>query len=552
MSTIWHYSLLAMWLSLGSAVAAGVNTSKHNLSATGRGRFTASVAAGGAGSEICLFCHTPHTAGKRALWNREDSGVTYTPYQSSTAKARVGQPTGASKLCLSCHDGTVALGRVRNRASPLPLKSARPTMPVGPNNLGTDLSDDHPISFRYDQSLVAANGHLNHPSGSTHIRLDGSGELQCTSCHDPHNDQNEKFLVMNNRGTALCTSCHNIPGWRQSSHSLSSKTWNGNTPDPWPHTADASVAANGCENCHDPHGAEGRQRLLNYAAEEENCFACHNGNVASGNVQAEFSKTSVHPVINTTGVHDPMEKTLLSSGAGRHVECQDCHNPHATSAGGAAPGTVSGALAGVRGINLNGADVSQITHEYELCFRCHSDGAKGPSRVSRQYPQLNTRLEFQTSGGTNSYHPVLGLGRNPNVPSLKAPWTTASLISCSDCHNSDSGPKNGGTGPNGPHGSIYPPLLERPLNLLDGAANAANSALCFKCHNFVNTTWTQHVRHMGMTSCMTCHDPHGSPNAHLINFNPSIVTGARSYRSLGLNRASCVLSCHGKEHNETY
>lgn len=93
-------------------------------------------------------------------------------------------------------------------------------------------------------------------------------------------------------------------------------------------------------------------------------------------------------------------------------------------------------------------------------------------------------------------------GRNPNVPSLKPPLTTASMITCGDCHNSDNAAANGGAGTNGPHG--YAPLLERALNLADTGSNTGNSALCFKCHNFVNTAWSGHVQHIGMTSCMTC------------------------------------------------
>ena len=102
--------------------------------------------------------------------------------------------------------------------------------------------------------------------------------------------------------------------------------------------------------------------------------------------------------------------------------------------------------------------------------------------MRRQYVQTNTRLEF--SAANQSHHAVVGAGRNPNVPSLISPYTASSVISCTDCHNSNSGPRAGGTGPNGPHGSVYTPLLERQLLLTDDSAESAtNYALCYKCHS---------------------------------------------------------------------
>ena len=94
---------------------------KHNLSVSGPGSLRASTEA-----DICIFCHAPHnTTGVGPLWNHALSAATYTPYSSSTLKATVGQPTGASKLCLSCHDGTVALGMVASRSTPIPMQIRR-------------------------------------------------------------------------------------------------------------------------------------------------------------------------------------------------------------------------------------------------------------------------------------------------------------------------------------------------------------------------------------------------------------------------------------------
>lgn len=131
-----------------------------------------------------------------------------------------------------------------------------------------------------------------------------------------------------------------------------------------------------------------RQRLLNYADKEADCYPCHNGNVAARNVEAEFSKPSIHPVMKSTGLHDPMEANSLPAGS-RHVECQDCHNPHASTATtGKTPGGVSGALNGVRGVNSAGANIPQVTFEYELCFRCHAETATGPAHVDRPVPAV--------------------------------------------------------------------------------------------------------------------------------------------------------------------
>src|SRR4051794_3929392 len=149
--------LIVALISLSAPIhaAESILTSKHDLSVTSPNSIKAVTE-----SEVCIFCHTPHQAGETPLWNHTLSAATYTPYSSSTTKASIGQPTGASKLCLSCHDGTVALGMINSRSSALQMQSGVTTLPTGHSNLGTDLSDDHPISFTYDGPLTSANGQL--------------------------------------------------------------------------------------------------------------------------------------------------------------------------------------------------------------------------------------------------------------------------------------------------------------------------------------------------------------------------------------------------------
>ena len=550
-STILSFSVL-----LSVARAGSIVTTKHNLSVNGTGTYKAVTE-----SQICIFCHTPHNSSRVApLWNRASSGQTYVPYTSSTAKAHPGQPTGDSKLCLSCHDGTIALGMVLSRPAGIQMQGGVTVLPSGTTVLGTDLSNDHPISFTYDSALATANGQLNSPATLTGaIHLDANSQLQCTTCHDAHDNQIGKFLVMNNMASALCITCHNKTYWSTTLHNTSTKTWNGLGTNPWPHTANTTVQANACENCHRPHAAGNKPRLMNFAGEETNCYTCHNGNVAAKNIQAEFSKASVHPVAATTGVHDPTEDPVNSP---RHVECEDCHNPHASKAQSALAPTASGDLAGVRGISSTGNVVNSIANQFELCFRCHGDSTnRGPARVARQFVQTNTRLEFQSSNA--SYHPVLAAGKNPSGPSLIAPWTTASMMYCTDCHNNNQGPGAGGTGPNGPHGSSYTPLLERQLVLTDNQTESATIyALCYKCHSrtvvLSSASFKLHSKHVSdvRTACTTCHDPHGvTSTTHLMNFNTAYVTKSTkrnagpTFTDNGSGHGTCTLTCHGEDHS---
>ena len=532
---------------------ASVLTTKHNLSSGGPGSIKASSE-----QQVCIFCHTPHSSVPMSpLWNRSTPGSNYTPYDSSSVISSPGQPTGASLLCLSCHDGTIAIGDILSQPDPIAM-SGNSTIPPGNTRLGTDLSDDHPISFVFNNNLATQRGELVNPSTLNGVvKLDNTGQLQCTSCHNAHDDTNGKFLVMPNTASALCKTCHQKQFWDSTSHSTSNKTWNGQAPDPWATTTENTVASNACENCHTPHNAEGKERILKSSTEEGNCFTCHNGHVAAENIENEFNKFSRHPIMDTTGTHQPNESVLVNS---RHVECIDCHNPHAARS--------SNPLEGVKGISQQGSSVSQVSGTHELCYRCHGDSSNKPAqRTNRQFNENNVRNEFNT--GQASYHPVAGSGRNGFVPSLIAPLNTNSRISCLDCHNN-----NDTNGPNGPHGSIYEPLLERQYVTQDSTSeSSSNYALCYKCHDrssiLSNESFPRHSFHInggggmggmgGMnnlrTPCNVCHDPHGSQQPKLINFDRNVVSPNSSGRlehysnSSGAGSGGCYLSCHGRNHN---
>lgn len=163
--------------------------------------------------ELCIVCHTPHNADVAVtdapLWNHETTDAAFSLYSSSTLDATVGQPDGSSKLCLSCHDGTVAVDNFGGTTTGTEFIS-------GDNLMGTDLNDDHPVSFVYDPTLATDDGGLFDPT-ITNSGLGGtidedmlfSGKVQCATCHDVHNGSGAPhLLVKSNAASDLCLTCH--------------------------------------------------------------------------------------------------------------------------------------------------------------------------------------------------------------------------------------------------------------------------------------------------------------------------------------------------------
>ncbi|MFA7237563.1 MAG: cytochrome c3 family protein [Phycisphaeraceae bacterium] len=516
-------------------LANSIGNSPHNLSAGGPGAIHAATE-----QQICIFCHTPHNASlTRPLWNRNIPLNAYQIYTSRSLQALPGQPTGSSKLCLSCHDGTIALGSVLSRDQPIFMVGGITTLPPGKSNLGTDLSDDHPISFRYDSALASRNTKIKDPALlPPAVHLDYNSELQCTSCHDAHNNQYGKFLVMDNSQSQLCNSCHQ----------------QGTTNIP-PHDQ--------CASCHQQHSAPSGPFLLAGVTVRDTCLQCHGG--TSGGTAPNLA-----PDMAKTDVHDTQSDVNLPNPIPNNVACSDCHEPHTMTFAPASAPIVRGNFGKQTGVNAAGAPLTVVQYEYEVCFKCHGDSAAVQPFINRKIVQANTRLEF--SSAAVSFHPVEAAGKNPNVPSLKPGFNASSIIYCSDCHSSDTGTHAGGSSPNGPHGSNQSPLLIARYDTTDQSSeSSAAYALCYRCHNrnsiLNDQSFKEHKKHIveERTPCSACHDAHGiasgqgttANNARLINFDTNIVSptsgGVLQYQSLGVFRGTCTLKCHGEDHNnESY
>ncbi len=512
-----------------------INT-PHNLSTSGPDVIRATTE-----EQVCIFCHSPHnSAPVQPLWNRQAPISAYIPYTSSALDSNPGQPTGTSKLCLSCHDGTIALGNVISRDQVISMSQGITTLPPGSSNLGTDLSDDHPVSFRFDASLAGQDPHLVAPAGlPPEIRLDPNLELQCTACHEPHNNMYGDFLVKSNENSTLCNSCHVI-------------------------TTTTIAEHQDCASCHQSHTAPSGPFLLRGEAVTQSCLRCHDGStIGAHDLSPELLKFSVHDT--AAGSSDPVDPVP------NIASCTSCHDPHSMTQGDASAPNVPPNFGRVPGVNGVGSPVAAASFEFEVCFRCHADDpAVTTPFVTRQIVQTNTRLEFAL--GAPSYHPVQAAGRNGNVPSLRPGWTESSIMYCSDCHSSDTGDPVGGTMPVGTHGSNEPPLLKARYETLDFTPESSGAyALCYECHyrdgadGILQDVSFPHRKHVveENTPCSVCHDAHGissvqgslMANSHLINFDTSVVfphptNGQLEFRDMGTFAGSCTLTCHGRVHDD--
>jgi len=538
-----------LWLaSVASAFAqsSSISGSRHDLSINGQGPVKATTQ-----SDMCVFCHAPHGASPAVpLWNRKLSDSQYTPYpqrpSSTYIQTNPQTVSQRSKLCLSCHDGTVApIGQTVNNGVIETSGAMLSAELIGQNST---LSTDHPFGFQMpaiDDGEIRLTLTAPQPNTADPAVKLYNNTIECVTCHEPHDpgrDTAFEFMVRSNNNGAICVACHDpsrgtLSGWMSGAHASAN-----NRPglaSGFPYTDPLTVATNACGSCHVGHNAPGTGVRLLRGSEDaySTCANCH-GSAATltpalPDVITDLSKKLYsHPVLTSTGLHDPVE--ALPANGSRHSACQDCHNPHTSQIAQTTPvpPAVQGSLVGTKGLAASDGVtvIAPAVNQYEVCFKCHANSnnkpqkanyssysPRNPYRVSYDLVSdpFNVRLDLQSSV---TRHNVTQPSRGNVAPSLRTNMLDLNgggtgrmlrgaglYLYCTDCHNSDSARGLGGLGPNGPHGSNNYHLLERrydydtppatPGGVTTGPVYSSGVtgpyAICDKCHDLDNTLVTQ-------------------------------------------------------------
>lgn len=243
-------TLVTIYTFVTSVVFAGIANTKHDLSTGGTGSIKATGASGV--TQKCVFCHTPHSSTKEGpLWNHSLSGATSVCNPASdcsvTQKSLPGQPDKSSRLCLACHDGTVAVGLLVNMPGSgmggtveMAGVTAEGWMPsTATGYLGTNLRGKHLVSIVMDvpQFITDKKTQCNDigtqgiqlPVSSSPVKLCetnntyggvGGKGIQCRTCHDPHDDSGNWRCFLVHVPGINCTACP------CDSNAATNPTWN--------------------------------------------------------------------------------------------------------------------------------------------------------------------------------------------------------------------------------------------------------------------------------------------------------------------------------------
>lgn len=149
------------------------------------------------GVALCSACHADRVIVReeRGAGHSQLIGKAHMEFDK-TDRRKDGQIDRVSRLCLSCHDGSIG-------------PNATVTKGMWRHSVAISRFDpqgSHPIGVNYGKALRGRGG--LHPVSSLNpaIKLI-DGKVGCGSCHDPYS-KNPNRLVVSNNGSRLCLECH--------------------------------------------------------------------------------------------------------------------------------------------------------------------------------------------------------------------------------------------------------------------------------------------------------------------------------------------------------
>jgi len=477
---------------------------------------------------MCRDCHNQHGSSfpKMLRDDTNPAGAYYDPTQPiqkmhtirlrSTDAYSGGddQPqSSTAERCLGCHSGETTFDGKLIPMPPPPDSAARGfTMPeVGKH---PDMSPS--VTFANESG-----GHIYSPVFSV-ITSPGSVKDSCTLCHDSHSP----YIRTVSEQLMDCYQCHNfnteLPDVQTEFNDNPTNPTHSASIHPIkydPTGTDSSYVE--CLKCHDQSKhMQGMVRLrkdpssfINYTSDAE-VYAfplfSTNSSINLFCLECHDSSSAVASSFNRGGTEHVPPKLPAGHLDGAHFTdggllCTDCHEYHGSTK---------------LGLRKEGLGVGDGKGE-NFCYGCHDDPAKSKDGV-------NIQAKFAQS----SHHDVDDASQTAD----------GSKVECEDCHN--------------PH------VVTRTAPVVSqddrGTPVAANSAFCIGCHDsngaegvkfsgyttgasapewdettgrwnrwnkaaFLNATGSAHMD--GGLACMSCHDPHGSPNYSMLLENISTATG---------------------------
>ncbi|MEI6208005.1 MAG: IPT/TIG domain-containing protein [Desulfuromonadales bacterium] len=550
------------------------------------------TAEGKYGAITCTTCHSKNTTNSKLVagtittpsgtWDSNGSSSLAVIFNSTTPLGTDGAHGTSTQACEACHTKT-SHHKYNNVAANHEGTVDCLTCHSHKEAFVPNCSACHSAQQGSRRVVTGPTGDFSAGKSAAHGTLTGTNSQACAACHDgsahktlagstsvalKNADTGDQVVYDGTAATAsalknACIACHDANGASKlSTNALSPFAAASDTrslvniDQYWPTTGGAHDTKMVCMNCHG--NSAGATTALKYNAHvsatpkllqdagydvinpNTYCYNCHNAastdpNKSSKDISGELAKAYKH----TT------------------AKCFDCHGDEANSldsmhslrAGSqtAGSGLIANNISNATGkkmtwsaANWGGATASvnlasnTATAEYQICFKCHATTGTGttpavPGAGAAAASLTNLALEFNPNNA--SRHPVgsaLSASNRLTSGKLTGGWAPGSVMTCSDCHATDTAASKG------PHGSSVKWMLagtNKAWPYTTTAGNGASTGTLFTVATYNTNNGTAN----GLF-CRNCHTITASNNWH----SNGDVTGGQH----GSNAIMACASCH--------